>query len=409
MTSLIALPYADLHAHDRASLGWRINAAGALEEVAANLPRLDFDPASLVARGVLVEQAATNRLQNPRCEGAVVGVPGTAPTGWGYIGGSAITQRIAAIGVEDGFPYVDVRFVGTETVSGSLQALFCLQGGSAPAASVGQSWIASLRARIVGGSLANLSSQVVGIDEYNGGGYVNGSVASYPLTATALRNNRGVALRTLTGGATNNIVLLWRTLVALSQPIDVTVRFAAPQLVEAQDATSDVFPPVAAIGASTRAADRISRTLNHRFSRTAFTLLARGLFAQAAPAGLTRGVLQLDDGTNANRIRVENTPGGSALQLVVTIGGADVATLPLGNMTPGTPFGVALAFADGDLAAVRNGGTVQAAAVAVPPGLAFMRVGATGFDHANPMNGWYRAHRLLRGRLDNASLITLAA
>jgi hypothetical protein len=403
MTSLIALPYADLHAHDRASLGWRINAAGALEEVAANALRVDYDPATLAARGVLVEPTTTNVDTNPRLEGAVAGTPGTNPTGGSIDGSINGLTRTVSLGTESGVSFLDFRWAGTATATFELFFFLpgtfpCVLGETASSSICASAWGTAPTAGVVrleelGASVFTASAILIPL-----GG------APLPVLQSRLQLSRTFTNATTTAAGT---YIAWFIQSGLAY--NFTIRIALRQFEKQFSPTSVVLPPIGTPGASTRAADRITRTLGHRFSRTAFTLLARGLFAQAAPAGQTRGVLQLDDGTNANRIRVENTPGGSALQLVVTIGGADVATLPLGNMTPGTPFGVAMAFADGDLAAVRNGGTVQAAAVAVPPGLAFMRVGATGFDHANPMNGWYRAHRLLRGRLDNASLITLAA
>lgn len=47
----------------------RINASGAPEIVNANLPRLDFDPATLVCKGLLVEEARTNLLLNSLING----------------------------------------------------------------------------------------------------------------------------------------------------------------------------------------------------------------------------------------------------------------------------------------------------------------------------------------------------
>lgn len=44
----------------RASTGWRINGAGALEAVAADGARFDHDPTTLARRGLLVEAARTN-------------------------------------------------------------------------------------------------------------------------------------------------------------------------------------------------------------------------------------------------------------------------------------------------------------------------------------------------------------
>jgi len=44
----------------RASAGTRFNASGVLESVASGQPRFDFDPATLLPRGLLIEEQRTN-------------------------------------------------------------------------------------------------------------------------------------------------------------------------------------------------------------------------------------------------------------------------------------------------------------------------------------------------------------
>lgn len=54
----------------RGSAGTRINAAGVIESVGANLPRFDFDPVTLVSRGLWCERQRTNLLLNSTIDGA---------------------------------------------------------------------------------------------------------------------------------------------------------------------------------------------------------------------------------------------------------------------------------------------------------------------------------------------------
>lgn len=412
MTALVPLPYADLHAHDRASSAWRFDVAGVLEEVAAGLPRFDFDPVTLAAQGVLVEEAATNLNPYPLAEGGVPGV--SLPLGWQLLGAqSALVTTFVGGGVgPDGKPTAIIRIAGTKA-GGNYPVGVAVSNASAPAAAMGETWSTDIVWRVVSATaLPGATGFRVGLFECTGTNWINGGFSTSGGALAATPWQRSQLSRTFNQASTTTARVGWQ--LPLNGTVDGNVfdfvfEIGRLQLWKLPFSPSPSYPPPAIPGPSTRLADRITRTLNHRFSRAAFTLLARGLFAQAAPAGMTRGVLQLDDGTDANRIRVENTPAGSALQMVVTVGGSDVATLPLGNMTPGTPFSVAMACADGDIAAVRGGGSVVAATPVVPPDLAFMRVGASGFDHANPMNGWYRAHRLIRGRVDNATLLALAA
>ena len=66
-------------AFNRTSAGWSFNATGTLAQVAADVPRFDYNPATLACRGLLLEEARTNGIRNPRAEGATPGTPGTMP------------------------------------------------------------------------------------------------------------------------------------------------------------------------------------------------------------------------------------------------------------------------------------------------------------------------------------------
>jgi hypothetical protein len=48
----------------RASVGWFFNSAGVLTSAAINAPRFDYDPVTLVPRGLLIEEARTNLFLN---------------------------------------------------------------------------------------------------------------------------------------------------------------------------------------------------------------------------------------------------------------------------------------------------------------------------------------------------------
>ena len=68
---------------NRGSAGWCFDATGALVQVAADTPRFDYDPITRARRGILLEEARTNTIRNPRAEGSAAGSPGSTPTNWG--------------------------------------------------------------------------------------------------------------------------------------------------------------------------------------------------------------------------------------------------------------------------------------------------------------------------------------
>ncbi|MFL9860806.1 hypothetical protein PQR72_34580 [Paraburkholderia madseniana] len=52
--------FGDLFAFSRTSTAWRTNAAGQSEQVPADVPRFDYDPATKAPRGLLIEPAGSN-------------------------------------------------------------------------------------------------------------------------------------------------------------------------------------------------------------------------------------------------------------------------------------------------------------------------------------------------------------
>lgn len=80
----------------------RTNASGVLETVNANLPRYDFNPATLVCRGQLIEEARTNFLINSKLDGTNLATQSTAL--------SAIAYTLSFYGT------------GTITLSGGISA-----------------------------------------------------------------------------------------------------------------------------------------------------------------------------------------------------------------------------------------------------------------------------------------------
>lgn len=59
-----------------------INSSGVITSATNNQPRFDYNPTTLVCKGLLIEESRTNSYANSMFVGAVAGTPGTAPTGW---------------------------------------------------------------------------------------------------------------------------------------------------------------------------------------------------------------------------------------------------------------------------------------------------------------------------------------
>lgn len=130
------------------------------------------------------ELSATNRLINNVFDGAVVGAPGTVPTNMIIRVPTGISYQIAGKGfTENQEPYIDIRYSGTNT-SGATQypGVYFTNESTAPTASQGQIFAASVGVAIVGGSLTNFQTPSVLIGEYTNTGTLitNGTAAFTP-------------------------------------------------------------------------------------------------------------------------------------------------------------------------------------------------------------------------------------
>lgn len=122
----------------------RINASGVIESVAADTPRFDFDPVTLVCRGLLIESARTNLLLNSLIDGTSlstqsVTVTAVAHTLSFYGTGSIVLSGTASVTVTGTGAYptrTTLAFTPTAgsltlTVSGTVQFAQLEVGGFA--------------------------------------------------------------------------------------------------------------------------------------------------------------------------------------------------------------------------------------------------------------------------------------
>jgi lambda family phage minor tail protein L len=76
------------------------------------------------ATGLLKEGTRKNWVPNPWFGGAVPGTPGTLPTTMTVANISGLTRQIIGRGVEDGLPYIDIRWFGTISTTGLVGLWF---------------------------------------------------------------------------------------------------------------------------------------------------------------------------------------------------------------------------------------------------------------------------------------------
>ena len=137
----------------RATPATCLDAAGNLYQVAAGVTCI------APGLGAGVWEARTNSIRNNTMAGAIPGTPGVVPTGWQGISAIAGVTITLAFGVEYGMAYSDVIFTGTPSVSGPTREINP-QLNTDVSALYGQTWTQSWRARIAGGTSANITFQL---------------------------------------------------------------------------------------------------------------------------------------------------------------------------------------------------------------------------------------------------------
>jgi hypothetical protein len=396
----------------RASAAWYFDSTGNLVQASTNEPRFDYDPATLQARGLLVESSRTNGIRNPRLEGAVAGTPGTMPTNtlMSTPGMTGLSTEVVGFGSEDGFSYVDLRWFGTASAGGTLA--FWMEQGLQIAATVGQTFAYSLYAKVVAGTYPAASS-TFGIVEQDGGGATLGlpilTASAIPgSVSTPLRQCRMTAVGTVVAAGTAFIQPTWRSgSVTSGATIDVTIRFAAPQTELGTFPTSPIFPAVGSPAASTRSFDTAAMSVAFGSN---FTLLEEfqttGRFASVG--GSINHYISADDGTVTNRFSIQQRTEASALiGLELNIGGV-ITALPKQPLTVGAIQKHIGAYSNGDVAYVANGGSVQTQSGLTLPALTRLHIQNPGSAPAGSVT-YVRRVAVYPSRLSNATLQALTA
>jgi hypothetical protein len=378
----------------RASTGTYFDSVGVLQTAAINAARFDYNPSTLAAQGLLIEEARTNSIRNSTMVGAVAGTPGTAPTNWSIsLGG--LTQEIVGTGSFNGVSYIDVRLSGTTT--GVVASIFLETITGVPWTN-GQVFTMSAWWQIVGGSAANITSPNLAVNGYNASSVFLSGAFTAGAASAALSTTWQRITRTFTG---NNATLAYgRPLLSLSfavgAAIDITLRVGLPQLELGAFATS-VIPTTTV--AATRAADvAFIGTLTPWYNQSQGTLFATIGYQR------TGTVASFNDTTANNRWTTTFTSAGAG-QANRNTGGVGLLTTPTANVAVvGATNKIAVAISTG-CSIVLNGGTVATNASYAAPLVTQLQIG-NQFS-AGYLNGYLRTLTYYPRRLSNAELRAL--
>jgi len=364
-TYQIAVPYAvwgangleqknfsDIVTFTRASTGTYFNSAGTLTTAAINEARFDYNPSTLAAQGLLIEESRTNSIRNNTMVGAVAGTPGTAPTNWAVATtGGGVTREIVGTGTESGINYIDIRVSGTTTAA----LFFGIQtdGNTQVAALNGQNWNSTFYVRLVAGSLTNITqvNHVIKFNDAGGAPLTFGTGGIVP-TSAALNTQRFSRLAAASNASTAFVAQLLQIEANSGAAIDITLRIGLPQLEQGAFATSVIPTTTTAL---TRSADVASvNTLSPWFNSVNGTLYVQGILVGGTNFPYQAALV----GSNANNdsIGVNWTAASGQMRFTVRSGGVAQADVAAGsNKSAGSSYKVAGRYAANDFQAAIDG------------------------------------------------------
>lgn len=242
--------------------------------------------------GLVVEPNSTNQLRNPRGEGAVAGVLGSGgslPTYWGESG----SLEVIGAGIENGTPYTDVRFTGTNFPGVRFEDL------SQVSAAQGEDWSLSVGLQIIAGNTSNISELQLRIRERGSGGYGSQTLGSLEASKLDAEHRRFFTTYTVADAGTTSVVP-WLYIDDDGGAVDITLRIFAPQLEQRVRPTSVILPEIGSPAAATRAAERPSIDVSSILG-AAHSLFVE--FALLVPAdGTSRYAIGLSTGATTNAI-----------------------------------------------------------------------------------------------------------
>ena len=211
------------------SPAWGFNSSGVLVQPAANVPFIEYDPATGSALGWRVWDAVTNSIRNNTMVGAVAGTPGTLPTNWATSLPAGVTRQVVGVGAVNGIEYIDIRFSGTPAITSNIQIKPDGNAG-AIATTASQSWAISSWVAVVAGSTANLSSPRLVLNDYSAGPtYLRTTIYASNVLSAGSTFARVSGVNT-TGASTTIVEPLFLFDVTSGLAVDITIRIGLPQL-----------------------------------------------------------------------------------------------------------------------------------------------------------------------------------
>ena len=336
----------------RASTATFFNSSGVLTSAAIDAPRFDYDPSTLAAQGLLIEEARTNSIRNNTMQGAVAGTPGTNPTNW-VVGPTAdgLTKEIVGTGTQNGITYVDIRWSGTSGAAATT-TLFQCETQTQVAALNAQTWSGSMWVALVGGTLTNVNTLELRIRYNDGAGSILTQAGVTVATATSTMQRFSTA-QTASNASTAFVNVGVISDFANSSAVDFTLRIGLPQLEQGAFATSVIPTTTTALTRSTDVA--AVNTLSPWFNSTTGTIYAEVVGLMNSTLSGNRSIAAFSDNTYSNTIVLAKANGGATWLAEIVNGGATQASYSFNVYSQNATAKIALAYEANNFNAATNG------------------------------------------------------
>jgi len=344
-------------------------------------PRFDYNPATLVARGLLIEEARTNiclRSEDFTTTWSVANATITANSIVSPDGVATADTWTSALTV---YPSVFQTITVTNAVA--YTATFYAKAGTS----------SSIQAELRG---AAGSSPDGTFDLSTGVATVAPGATGSPIVSmVSVGNGWYRCAVTKTSTSTSFIFIIGQ----FTSVIGNTVYLWGAQLEAGSFATSYIPTAASAVARSADSATMTGANFSSWYNQTQGTLLAQF----AGPASGTCGIVSVDDDTANEQIRLITS--GTDPKFDVTDGGSPQADIDVGTVASGTSYKFAGAFNVNDFAACIGGGVVGTDTSGTLPTVDRMRIGST--QAGNVLNGHIASIAYYNTRLPNATLQSL--
>jgi len=390
----------------RASGATYFDSAGVLTSAAIDAPRLDYNPSTLAAQGLLIEEQRVNivpsSVYTANANGWTNGVIG----GTGTIAAAAVnspsgtTAGVFNISGLNGSSYVGQFSTVTASANARTGSVFVRNNGGV-----------KFQIRLVfqtGGTFASYGTEY----DFNTTAFQDGIAGTAVPTSRSVTNIGNGWLRisiTASDNGTGNTqasLQFWGT----ATTTNYNYFMWGTQIEEGASGASAAFPTSyipTTVAQVTRNADVASvNTLSPWFNSASGTLYAEAQYPFVAASGLNSGFAEIDDGTFNEAIANYVTSGGNST-FVVRDNSATQAGVTVSGMTANTVIKIAGAYAVNDFQQATNGTLGVADTSGSLPTVTRLALGDIAVGQK--LNGWLRRVSYYPTRLSNAQLQAITA